>query len=137
MAAPNKTSQVLFVASVTIVAAWLRFSAIDFGLPDQLRPDEDAIVFQALGTPERVETFSGAYPAAQVYLVRAVYYVDAALRGAGRDLAGAYAGVNQQRAFVIARITTAVMGTATVPIIYIAALALSGPLAAMASSGLL
>jgi hypothetical protein len=40
------------LVAFTLLGGWLRFSAINFGLPDQFRPDEEKIVPRALDFEE-------------------------------------------------------------------------------------
>jgi hypothetical protein len=135
-ALPDKLVRFLLVMALTLVAAWLRFSAISFGLPDQLRPDEEMLVPRALGFEADWNPHLAIYPAAQTYLVHGVLQSYARLTGAGRDLHLAYGSDNSARAFSIARKISAAMGTATVPVIYIAAAPVFGPGAALASAAI-
>jgi len=129
--------RVALVAALTVLAAWLRFSATDFGLPDQLRPDEEMTVPTALGFENDWNPHLAIYPAAQTYLIHGVLRSYAMLTGAGRDLHVAYGSDNNAPAFLLARRLSAAMGAATVPIIYLAAAPVYGPTAALVSSAIL
>ena len=132
MTAIEKKWRWLILAVITLIAGWLRFSAINFGLPDQFRPDEEDLVPRAVGVQAKRNP---VYPEGQIYLVRGVLRSYATVTG--QDLRQAYARDHGAQAFSIARWVSAVMGTATVPIIYLAAAAIYGPVAAIVSSALL
>src|ERR1700726_2340958 len=104
MAAIDK--RYLVLAVITFVAGWLRFSSINFGLPDQLRPDEEHLVPKAIGVREEGNRYPAVYPDAQIFLVHGVLRSYATLTGADRDLPTAYARDNGARAFSIARLVT-------------------------------
>src|SRR5271166_2815493 len=104
------------LAVLTLFGGWLRFSAVDFGLPDHFRPDEEFLVPFALDFKESWNPHWSVCPPAQTYLVHGVLRVYATLTGAGENLHDAYAPNHQAQAFSIARRITAAMGTATVPI---------------------
>jgi hypothetical protein len=139
MTAIAKKWRCLVLAVITLIAGWLRFSAINFGLPDQLRPDEERLVPRALGVREEANAYANpaVYPEGQILLVHGVLRSYAMVTGAGQDLRLAYARDNGARAISIARLVTAAMGTATVPIVYLAAASIYGPVAAIVSSALL
>src|SRR6202040_4426500 len=120
MTAIEKKWRRLILVVITLIAGWLRFSAINFGLPDHLRPDEERLVFRALGVREEANAYPNpaVYPEGQILLVHGVLRSYATLTGAGQDLRLAYARDNGARAFSIARLVTAALGTATVPIVY-------------------
>ena len=105
----------------TAIAAWLRFSAIGFGLPEQYRPDEELTVPTALGFEHDFNPHLAIYPAAQTYLIHGVLRSYAALTGAGSNWRMMYSAEGDARAFRIARKIAAAMGTATVPVVYLAA----------------
>src|ERR1700726_1862862 len=107
----DKKWRYLILAVITLIAGWLRFSAINFGLPDQLRPDEERLVPRALGVQQDKSYPNPAvYPDSQIFLVHGVLRLYATVTGAGQDLRLAYAQDNGARAFSIARIVTAAMG---------------------------
>jgi 4-amino-4-deoxy-L-arabinose transferase-like glycosyltransferase len=139
MTAIDKKWQYLILAVITLIAGWLRFSSINFGLPDQLRPDEERLVPKAVGIREEANTYGNpaVYPDFQISLVHGVLRCYAMITGAGHDLHLVYARDNGARVFSIARLVAAAMGTATVLIVYLAATSIYGPVAAMVSSALL
>jgi hypothetical protein len=139
MTAIDKKWRWLILAVITLIAGWLRFSAINFGLPDQLRPDEERLVPKALGVRHEANVYHdpAAYPEGQILLVHGVLRSYATVTGAGQDLRLAYERDNGARAFSITRSVTAAMGTATVAIVYLAAASTYGPVAAIVSSALL
>ena len=125
------------LAALVILGGWLRFAAIDFGLPDKFRPDEEALVDKALGFDHdwnpRLIT---AYPAAQFYLVHAVLRSYAIATSAGNDLHAAYSADSEAHAYLIGREVSATMGTATIAAVYWAAEGAFGPIAALASAAI-
>ncbi len=125
--------------ALTILGGWLRFAAIDFGLPDKFRPDEGILIASALDLGRDLNPHFNPlnpYPAAQVYLVHAVLRSYALVSGSGANLEAAYATNSQARAYLIGREVSAAMGTATIPAAYWAAEAAFGPVAALASAGI-
>jgi hypothetical protein len=122
--------------ALTVIAAWLRFSSTGFGLPDQFRPDEGMVVFRALDFEKDWNPHLAIYPAAQTYLIHGVLRSYATLTGAGPNLSTAYGFDNQAQAYLIARQITAAMGTATVPVIYLAVAPVFGSAAALASAAI-
>lgn len=135
---PNIENRARFflVMALTLMAAWLRFSSIGFGLPDQFRPDEDKIVPRALDFEKDWNPHLAIYPAVQTYLIHGVLRSCATLSGAGRDLKTAYGSDNGAQAYLIARRITAAMGTATVPVIYLATAPVFGSAAALVSAAI-
>lgn len=125
------------LVGLTLLAGWLRFSAINFGLPDQLRPDEEMIVPRALDFAYDWNPRLAIYPAAQIYLTHAVLRSYATLTGAGHDLLAAYNSDNQAQAYLIGRYLAAAMGTATIPVVYFAAATVSGPAAGIMSAAIM
>ena len=132
----DKRLRFLLLAALTLLAAWLRFSGIGFGLPDQLRPDEDLTVPRALDFEKDWNPHITIYPAAQTYLIHGALRSYATLTGAGHDLHAVYGADDGARAFLIARRISAVMGCATVPVIYLAAEPVFGPGAALVSAAI-
>jgi hypothetical protein len=129
-----RSLRLILLTALTLTAEWLRFSATSFGLPDQLRPDEELLVPRALGFESDWNPHLAIYPAAQTYVVHGALRSYAVLTGAGRDLHAAYGADNGARAFLLARRISAAMGVATVPVIYAAATPVFGPVAALASA---
>ncbi len=132
----DKRLQFLLVIALTMFAAWLRFSSIGFGLPDQLRPDEERTVPTALGFEKDWNPHFAIYPAAQTYLIHGALRSYATLTGADRNLHTAYGSDNGAQAFLIARQISAAMGALTVPVIYLAAAPVFGPVAALVSAAI-
>jgi hypothetical protein len=123
-----------FIAGLTVIAGWLRFSAIGFGLPDQFRPDEEMTIPAALDFENDWNPHLTIYPAAQTYLIHGVLLGYAGLTGSAGSLRDAYSFDNYTEAYLIGRRITALMGTASVPLIYLAAAPVFGPGAAMVSA---
>ena len=132
----DQRTRFLLLTALTLLAAWLRFSAVSFGLPDQLRPDEEMMVPRAMDFEKDWNPHLAIYPAAQTYLVHGVLRSYAILSGAGPDLHKAYGSDNGARAFLFARRISALMGSATVPVIYLAAEPVFGPGAALVSAAI-
>jgi len=132
----DKRLRFLLLAALTILAAWLRFSGIGFGLPDQFRPDEEMMVPLALDFEKDWNPHLAIYPAAQTYLLHGALRSYATLTGAGNDLHAVYGADNGARAFLFARRISAIMGTVTVPVIYMAAEPVFGPGAALVSAAI-
>lgn len=124
------------LALLTLLAAWLRFSAIGFGLPEQYRPDEEKIIPAALDFKHDWNPHLAIYPAAQTYLTHVVLRTYASLHGAGDDLHRAFAADNQAEAYLIGREIVAAMGTLTVPAIYLAAAPAFGVEAGLAAAAI-
>ena len=125
-----------FLAVLTLIAGWLRFSAIDFGLPDQFRPDEEMTIPAALDFEHDWNPHLTIYPAAQTYLIHGVLLGYAGFTGSPGSLRDAYRFDNNAEAYLIGRRITAAMGTATIPAVYIAAAPVFGPGAAMVSAAI-
>ena len=105
---------------LTLVAAWLRFTATDFGTPGTFRPDEEYMLYPALGFEDDWNPHFAIYPAAQMYVQHAALFVYAALRGRRSNFRSLYEGDNEAMAYVVARRVSAAFGAATVPAIYAA-----------------
>src|SRR5208282_2552173 len=130
----DKRVRFLVLMALTLIAAWLRFSSAGFGLPDQLRPDEEKIVPRALDFEKDWNPHLAIYPAAQIYLIHGALRSCAMLTGASQNLQAAYGSDSGAHAFLIARRISAGMGTATVPVIYLAAAPAFGSTAALVSA---
>jgi hypothetical protein len=131
-----RLGRIAFLAVLTLIAGWLRFSAIDFGLPEQYRPDEELTVPAALDFENDWNPHLTIYPAAQTYLIHGVLRSYARLIGADGNLRNVYRSDNNAEAYLIGRRITAVMGTATIPVVYLAAAPVFGPGAAMVSAAI-
>ncbi len=107
------------LAGLTLLAAVARFTAIDFGLPDQFRPDEEYLISRALGVGNDPNPHFAIYPAAQMYLQHAALRAAAALAPeASGDFHAAYAGPRVARAHRVGRQLSAALGTLSVPALY-------------------
>jgi len=136
-----RRGRLVFLAALTVIGAWLRFSAIGFGLPDLFRPDEGWIIPSALDFEHNWDPYVwnphvAVYPAAQIYLIHAVLRLYAALTGAGANLWVAFGSGHTPQAYLIGRLITAAMGVATVPAIYLAAVPAFGSTAGLVSAAI-
>ncbi|MBM4266527.1 MAG: phospholipid carrier-dependent glycosyltransferase [Deltaproteobacteria bacterium] len=122
------------VLVLTVIAGWLRFTSLDFGLPDKFRPDEEYMVSRAVGFSEDLNPHFTVYPAAQMYVHHATLRLIAALEGQKGDFRGAFLPGGFARAHLVGRQLAAAFGTATIPAIYWAALPAYGSTAALASA---
>lgn len=132
------------VAAVTLLGLVLRLYSLDYGLPYQYVPDESTMVGGALsmGSNRSLQPSTFIYPAMLMYLFAGEY---AGLLVVGR-LTGMFSSMEQfkEYAFVdptlfylLPRISIALMGAATVPLVYLLARRLYGQWAGIAASGLL
>jgi hypothetical protein len=106
------------------LAAALRLAGIDFGLPGKFRPDEEFLVSRGLGIlGGELNPHFFQYPSLYMYLLAAVYGVWRAIGG----LLGTFGAAGFQAyidahaeapAYLVARITTAVVGVAGVAATY-------------------
>lgn len=126
----------LLVALITLAGAALRFYAIDFGLPDRFRPDEQytvepaALIGRAYGFNPRF----AQYPAALTYLTSGIANAAQVLGGKPWPLTIYPSG--RRRWYLSARLTVAALGTLTIPLT--AALAArAAPAGAAAPAGVL
>jgi hypothetical protein len=128
---------VALVALATVAGAALRFAAIDFGLPDRFRPDEQYIVERAaeLGGGRGFDPHFAEYPHAEIYLVWGLAHAAQALSGttwSTHDPEG------RRRWYLTGRLASATMGALTVPLTAAVAAAavgggVRGPAAALAA----
>ena len=121
------------VLTLTVVGGVLRFTALDFGLPDKFRPDEEYLVSRAMGFHGTANPHFTIYPAAHMYLQHATLRAVAWAEGHPGDFRGAFRADGHARAHLVGRQLSAGFGTATIPAIYWAALPYGGP-AALASA---
>ncbi len=133
----SRTTLLALVTVLTLVAGWLRFTATSFGLPDKFRPDEEYIIYPALGFESDWNPHFAGYPAAQMYVVHAGLKYYAALIGKRENFRAAYADNGQALAYLVGRRVSAAMGTFTVPLIYLAGAPAFGPEAALAASAII
>jgi hypothetical protein len=129
--------QLVILAALTLMGGWLRFQAIGFGLPDKFRPDEEYMVSRALGFEKDWNPHFAIYPSAQMYVQHAALWIYATLSGYRGNFRDAYADDSQALAYLTARRTSAVFGTASVPAIYFAARSGFGGGAALAAAAIL
>jgi len=118
---------------LTLVGGWLRFTALDFGLPDKFRPDEEYLVSRAVGFHNSANPNFTVYPAAQMYVQHGALRAIAWAEGHEGDFRGAFRADGFARAHLVGRQLAAGFGTATIPAIYWAALPYGAP-AALASA---
>jgi hypothetical protein len=124
------------LAALTLMAGWLRFTSIGFGLPDKFRPDEEYMVSRSLGFENDWNPHFALYPSAQMYVQHAALKYYAALIGYPHNFRAAYAADGQRLAYLVARCVSAVFGAATVPAVYFAGAPAFGPGAAMAAAAI-
>jgi len=125
------------LALLTLIGGWLRFTALDFGLPDKFRPDEEYVVSRAVGFHTSANPHFTVYPAAQMYLHHGVLRLIALVEGRRGDFRRAFDEHGFARAHLVGRRLAATLGTATIPAIYWAALPAYGGPAALAGAAVL
>ncbi len=125
------------LALLTVVGGWLRFTALDFGLPDKFRPDEEYLVSRAVGFRGSLNPNFAVYPAAQMYLHHGVLRLVALAEGQPGDFRGAFRDDGFARAHLVGRRLSAAFGTATIPAMYWATLPAFGGPAALASAAIM
>lgn len=98
---------------IVVAGGALRFTALDFGMPDRFRPDEQYIVERAafFGDARGFDPHSATYPAAQMYVVWAVARTTQAVRG---EHWGFSDRLGIRRWYMTARMIGAAMGTLTI-----------------------
>ena len=139
----NPSLAVGAVAALTLLGLVLRLYSLEHGLPYQYVPDESTMVGGALrmGSNRSLEPSTFIYPAVLMYLFAGEYV---GLLVFGR-LTGMFASVEQfkEYAFIdptlfylLPRISIALMGAATVPLVYMLARRLYGQWAGIAAAGL-
>jgi hypothetical protein len=134
----------IFLAAITASAAALRFWGIGFGLPHTYaRPDEDAIVMIATRIyRDGPSPHFFTYPTLYLYFVAftyELYYAVLSLRGHAITMAAFVDRVATDPApfYLLSRIAAATLGTATVPVLFLAARVLFGARTAMIAAVLL
>jgi hypothetical protein len=132
----GRAARLVIVAALTLIAAWLRYTSIGFGLPDRFRPDEEYLVSRALGFKDDWNPHFAIYPAAQMYVAHGALKYYAELIGYRQDFRAAYASDSQALAFLVIRRVSAALGTATVSAIYFAAVPIFGPEAAVGAAAI-
>jgi hypothetical protein len=138
LAAPVFVVKVRFaiLAGLTVIAAWLRFAGLRFGIPGTFRPDEEYMINPALSFQHDWNPHFALYPAAQMYLQHAALWAYATVHGQPSNFRSFYEGSNYPTAHVVARALSAAMGTATVPAIYLAGAPVLGATASLAASAI-
>jgi 4-amino-4-deoxy-L-arabinose transferase-like glycosyltransferase len=131
----------MLLAAITVCAAALRFWGIGFGLPHTYaRPDEDAIVTIATRIyRDGPNPHFFVYPTLYLYIVAfayELYYAALSLRGHAITMA-AFIDRDPAPFYLLSRIAAATLGTATVPVLYLAARVLFGARTATVAAGLL
>jgi len=112
---------IVAVIVLTAVGGLLRFYATSFGLPDKFRPDEEYMISRALGFEHDWNPHFALYPAAQMYVEHEALWVYGVLKGyRHNNFRDAYASDFQALAYLVARRLSAAMGTATIPVVYLA-----------------
>jgi hypothetical protein len=134
----SRATRLAALLALTLLGGWLRFASTDFGLPQFYRPDEQWVVPHAWGFEKDLNPGFGIYPAAQMYVQHAVLRAWAHLAGPrDKPWRNYYVIGGEARAYLIARRTSAAMGTATIPVVYAAANTVFGPVAGLASAAIL
>lgn len=128
--------RLILVTILTLIAGWLRFTAITFGMPGTYRPDEEYMINPALSFGTSWNPHFSIYPSLQMYVQHAALDVYAHLRGHQGNFRQYYEGDNYPTAHVVARWVSAAMGTVTIPAIYFAALPF-GSHAALAAAAIM
>jgi dolichyl-phosphate-mannose-protein mannosyltransferase len=131
-----KTRRFTILLFMTLLSGWLRFKGTSFGMPGLYRPDEEYMVYPALGFGESWNPRFSLYPAAQMYLQHAALVVYAAWQGHWSDFRVLYDSEIHAFAFLVARWASAALGTVTVPATYLAAAPILGIPAAFASAAI-
>lgn len=121
---------------LTLIGGWLRFTALDFGLPDKFRPDEEYLVSRSVGFHTDGNPHFSVYPAAQMYVQHGAMRAIAWAEGQQGDFRAAFREDGYARAHLVGRRLAAGFGTATIPAVYWAALPYGGP-AALASAAVM
>ena len=129
------------ILCLTLMAGWLRFTAINFGLPDQdeahlFRPDESILISRAISFGPNWNPHIAFYPPLQMYVQSAALRTYAALHGHWSDFRSMYADHNWALAYLIGRETTAAFGTATIVAIYAATVTFFGFGAALGAAAM-
>lgn len=134
---------ILAVAGVTAIGLGLRVTGIDFGLPYQYHWDEPTLMNRV------IRMGGGDLNPHYFYYPSLLMYITLVLQGAhyvaGHPL-GAYGGVsafgaayfeNPTPFYLIGRVLVAVMGSATIPLLYVLGRRLFSPAAGLLAAGLL
>lgn len=134
---PRRGTTLVALALLTLIAGWLRFTATSFGWPDHYRPDEEYMISRALGFEHDWNPNFALYPAAQMYVQHAALWAYGNLAGYRHNFRDAYGADAQALAYLVARRVSAAMGTATIPVIYLAAAYGFGPPAGLSAAAIM
>ena len=127
--------RLLLLLLLTLVGGWQRFQAISFGLPDGFyRPDEEYVVYPAMGFQNDWNPRFAIYPALQMYVQHAALRGQSVVAGEGDDFRGWMRGRTVADSYLSGRAVSASFGTATIPAIYWAAAPAFGPVAALTAA---
>jgi 4-amino-4-deoxy-L-arabinose transferase-like glycosyltransferase len=130
-------ARILALILLTLVAGWFRFSSTDFGLPDKYRPDEEYLVSRALGFRQDWNPHFAVYPALHMYVQHAALRATAWAAGHEGDFRAYYAPGGGAGAHLAGRRLSALLGTLTVPALYLAGARTFGAPAALAAATIL
>ena len=139
---PGRRGEALALAVLLVASLALRLQGIGFGLPNlECRPDESRILTLALGFWDGdLDPHFFRYPTLYPYLASATFGVDLAAGalapGDALDAFAARRAQQPERFLLLARVLTALLGTASVALLWVAARAL-GVLEAWGASALL
>lgn len=135
---------IIAVAAITLAGLGLRLYGIDHGLPHQYIPDESTMVGGALrmGAAKTIQPPTFIYPALLMYLFAAEFL---GLLVAGWAI-GLFTSIAQFREYAFAdptlfyllpRLTIALLGTATIPLVYLLGRRLYGSWAGVVAAALI
>ncbi|MFM7735468.1 MAG: glycosyltransferase family 39 protein [Alphaproteobacteria bacterium] len=133
----SRPARLAALAAITLLGGWLRFASTDFGLPQLYRPDEQWVVPKARGFERDWNPGFAIYPAAQMVVQHGVLRAWAAWKAPGdRPWRTWYMQDGEPLAYLLARRTSAAMGTLTIPATWAAASLYGGPLAGLAAAAI-
>jgi len=133
----SRAVRVAALVAITLLGGWLRFASTDFGLPQLYRPDEQWVVPKARGFEHDWNPRFGIYPAAQMIVQHGVLRAWASrVAPADRPWRTFYMQEGEPLAYLLARRTSAAMGTLTIPATWAAASLYGGPVAGLAAAAI-
>jgi len=133
----SRAGRLAALAAITLLGGWLRFASVDFGLPQLYRPDEQWVVPKARGFERDWNPRFGIYPAAQMVVQHGVLRAWAAWAAPrDRPWRSFYMQDGEPLAYLLARCTSAAMGTLTIPATAAAAGLYAGPVAGLAAAAI-
>lgn len=131
----SRPARAAALAAITLLGGWLRFASADFGLPQFYRPDEQWVVPKARGFERDWNPRFGIYPAAQMVVQHGVLRAWASFAAPkDRPWRSFYMQEGEPLAYLLARRTSAAMGTLTIPATAAAASLFAGPVAGLAAA---